>query len=136
MMIDRWTERNIDLSLLSQEINGFFTERLFETELKPTERGFRIQALTRKILNQQLKIAVDIYGQPTDFTVEFVTDPKRKGTLSPSMVLGYVASAFGAGSFLLSELKLREALDKLENMFWQHVDVQVDKLTNSATARP
>jgi len=60
---------------------------------------------------------VDIYGQPNDFTIEFTSDKNRKGMLSPLMVLGYVASVSGAVSFILREVKLREARDKLEKMF-------------------
>jgi len=129
---DRWLGNNIDLNLLSQAVKQFFTERQFETSLQKTQKGHKIEANTEKILNTQLTITVEIFGETNDFTIEFTAGKKRKGFLSPSMVFGYVASVLGGGSFLLSEVNLRETLEKLEKKFWNHVDEQVAKLTNSA----
>jgi len=131
-LIDRWQERNIDLNVLSEGIRQFFTERLFEVKLETTKHGQRIEVSTQKILNTQLTITVDVKGKPNDFTVEFTTDPKRKGFFSPSMIAGYITSGLGGGAVLRSELKSRESLDKLEKVFWNHVDQLVERLTNSA----
>jgi len=129
---DQWLGNNIDLNLLSQAIKQFFTERQFETSLQKTQEGYKIEADTEKILNTQLKIIVEIFGEPNDFSIEYTADKKRKGFFSPSMIMGYVTSVLGGGSFLLSEVKLRETLEKQEKIFWTHVDDQVAKLTNSA----
>jgi len=131
-MKDQWHGNNIDLNLLSQKINQFFTQRQFQTKLEPTQNGYTIEAATEKILNIQLKITVDITGQPNNFTIDFTTDKKTKGFFTPQMIIGYVASALGGGSIFLSEVKLRETLEKLEKMFWDHVDKQIAELTNSA----
>jgi len=129
---DQWLGNNIDLNLLSQAIKQFFTERQFETSLQKTQEGYKIEADTEKILNTQLKITIEIFGEPNDFSIEYTADKKGKGFFSPSMIMGYVTSVLGGGSFLLSEVKLRETLEKQEKMFWTHVDDQVAKLTNSA----
>lgn len=131
-MKDRWVGNNINLHVLSEGVNEFFTESKFEAKLDQIKNGYRIEATTEKILNIQLKILVEITGQPNDFTVDFAADKQRKGFLSPSMIIGYITTILGGGSFLLSEVKLRESIDRLEKMFWTHVDAQIAQLTNSA----
>jgi len=130
---DKWRGNNVDLNRLTEGIKQFFTQGQFETTTEKSNDGYKIEAVSQKILNVQLKITVDIYGKPEDFTIEFTADKNRKGTLSPSKVLGYIAGVFGGGSLLLSDIKLREAVEKLETAFWEHVDRQVAELTNTAS---
>ena len=134
-MKDQWRGNNVDLKLLTERTIQFFNDRRFETRLEQTPNGYKFEAATEKILYTRLKITVKIFGQPNDFTIEFTANKKRKGTLSPSMIIGFITSAFGGGSLLRSELKLKESLDKLEKMFWEHIDRQVAQLTQSATKK-
>ena len=130
-MIDRWLENNVNLDLLSKGIKQFFPEEEFDSKLEQTKKVYKIEAVA-KIPAFRLKIFVDIYGKPNDFTIEFTTGKKRKGKLTPSMIMGLVTSPFGGGTFLLRGLKTQEAVDDIEKMFWEHVDKQVAQLTNSA----
>lgn len=131
-MKDQWHGSNVDLYKLHEGIKQFFTQRQFELSDEKIQDGYQFTAATQKILGVQLKIHVNLYGDPNDFTIEFITDAKRKGFLSSSMVLSYMATIIGGGAFLRSELRLRESLDKLEKTFWEHVDKQIADLTNSA----
>jgi len=99
--------------------------------LEKTDKGYKIEAATEKVLNVQLKILVNVLGQPNDFTIEFIADRRKKGFFTPSMILGYIATALGGGAVLRSELKLQESLDKMEKTFWEHVDNQIAQLTPS-----
>lgn len=132
-MKDQWRGSNVDLTKLTESIKQYFTESQFETTEEKIQNGYKIEAATEKILNVQLKILVNIYGEPNDFTIEFMTDQQRKGFLSSSMVFSYIMTIIGGGVFFRSEMKLRESLDRLEKQFWEHVDKQVAELTNSAT---
>lgn len=132
-MKDIWRGSNVNIDKLTQGIHRYFTEKEFEITQGKIENGYKIEAATQRVLGVQLRILVNIYGQPNDFTIEFMTDAKRKGFLSSSMVMSYIATMIGGGVFLRSEMKLREALDKFENTFWEYVDKQVAELTNSAT---
>jgi hypothetical protein len=129
---DQWLGSNVDLDLLSQRVKQFFDETQFETTLERMSNGYKIGAVTKKTLNVQLRITVKVLGQPNDFSVEFMPKRKTRG-FSPSMIIGYITSLFGGGIFLLSDAKLQEALDKLEQMFWNHVDKHVAELTNAVT---
>jgi len=130
-MRDQWRENNVDLNKLSEGVKQFFNRGHFQSKLEKTGNGYRIEAATEKISNVQLQISVDILGEPNDFSIEFIAD-KRKGFFSPLMIAGYIATALGGGIIFRSEMKLQEALDKLEKEFWSHVDEQVALLTNSA----
>jgi hypothetical protein len=127
---DQWKGSNIDLTQLADNISQFFTERQFETKLKKSRQDYEIEAKTEKVLNAQLKIYVSVYGEPNNLTVEFTTDKKTKGAFSPSMIIAYLMQAFGGGAIFRGEVKLQEAVDKLESTFWHHVDEQVALLTN------
>ncbi len=131
-MKDQWRGNNVDLNKLSESIKQYFIQGQFETTMEKTQDKYKIDAATEKILNVQLKILVNLFGQPNDFTIEFTADKERKGFFTPSMIISYVATALGGGVFLRSEIKLKEALEKLEKMFWEHVDKKVAELTNSA----
>ena len=126
MLKDQWVGSNVDLNLLSQKVKQFFTEIQFETKLEQTHGKHRVEAS-----NPQFKIATNIYGEPNDFTIEFIPNKKTRG-FSLSMMLGFITSFFGGGILLLRDVKLQEALTAVEQIFWKHVDKQVAELTNSA----
>jgi hypothetical protein len=123
---DCWVGNNVDLSLLNQRVKQFFIENQFETKLEQTHDKYRIEAS-----NSQFKIMVNVYGQPSDFTVEFMPNKKTRG-FSLAMTFGYLTSIFGGGTFLLRDVKFQEAINKVEQKFWKHIDKQVAELTNSA----
>lgn len=133
-MKDQWRGCNVDLRLLTERTIQFFNDRRFEITLKQIPNGYEFEAATEKILDTRLEIIVRIYGQPNDFTTEFIAN-KGKETFSLSMIIGYLTSSFGGGSLLRADVKLKESLNKLEKMFWEHVDRQVAQLTQSATKK-
>ena len=130
-MRDQWRGSNVDLTQLTEGVKQFFSDRQFEVKLVKTGEGYVIEAQTESVLNVRLRIEVNIYGEPNDFTIEYVVDKKRKGFYSPSMIVGYLSTIFGGGLIFRSEFKLQEALEKLEKAFWEHVDSQVAKLSRS-----
>lgn len=130
-MKNQWLGKNVDLRMLAESIRPFFHETDFETTLEKVQKGYVIQAIC-KIPNLQLRINVNIFGQPNDFTVEFLSGDK-KGIFSPSMIAGYLTSLFGGGYLILKETKKQEVLNMLENDFWKHVQMQVADLVSSAT---
>lgn len=125
---DQWIGNNIDLNLLSQSVNQFFTENQFEPKLEQTHDRYRIKAS-----NLEFKITVNIYGQPNDFTIEFIPNKKTRG-FSLAMMVGYITSFLGGGTLLLRDARYQEAMNKVEQTFWEQVDRQVAELKNSAKA--
>lgn len=132
-MKDQWVGNNIDLSKLSQRIEDFFKESDMEVRMEETSKGYKFDVASTGPAMTRLRFGVRIFGQPNDFTVEFVPGYKAGGVFSPAMVVGYIMSIFGGGVFLLRDVKLQESLDKLERLFWEHVDRQVAELANSAS---
>lgn len=127
-MKDQWIGNNVDLNLLSQSVNQFFTENQFEPKLEQTHDRYRIKAS-----NFEFKVTVNIYGRPNDFTIEFVPNKKTRG-FSLAMMVGYITSFLGGGTLLLRDVKIQEVTNKVEQIFWEHVDRQVAELTKSAKA--
>lgn len=125
-MKDCWVGNDVDLNLLSQRVKHFFIENQFETKLEQAPDKYWIEAS-----NFQFKVMVNVYGQPSDFTVEFIPNKKTRG-FSLAMAFGYFTSVFGGGTLLLRDVKLQEAINKVEQKFWEHIDRQVAVLTNSA----
>jgi hypothetical protein len=124
---DKWVGSNLDLTMLSKSVVGFFTDNKFETRLEGVKDDFKIVAI-----NALCRIRVNIYGKPNDFTIEFVPNKKSKG-FSLSMIFGQIAALIGAGGLLLRDVKLQESQNILEQLFWKFIDKQVADLTNSAT---
>jgi len=127
-MQDRWLEKNINLNTLTQQIKQFFTEKQFTTTTEQKTNQYKIEAATQKILNIQLKIKVEIIGQPNNFTINYTTNQNNKRLLS-SPVVKYFAWALGGGIIILKQEKAREALEKFENNFWSYVDEKIAQLT-------
>jgi hypothetical protein len=132
---DQWIGENVNLYLLSQRIKGFFTERRFETEVETTADRYRIDAAPDDP-RVPFRIRVNLFGRPNDFTIEFIPNKKTRGFASRAMILGYILAFFGGGGLVLRDAKLQEATNRLEHLFWTHVDSSVAALTNSAEAAP
>lgn len=130
-MKNQWLEKNVDLQTLAEAIRPFFHENDFDTALEDVQKGYIIRAVS-KIPNLQLRITVNIFGQPNDFTVEFLSGGKG-GIFSPSMIAGYLTSLFGGGYLILRETRKQEVLDTFESDFWKHAQMKVADLVDSAT---
>jgi hypothetical protein len=124
----RWTGQNVDLSLLSDEVDDFFKSRDFVTE-KSESVGERKILLKPKYPTVKLEdyMSVRIVGEPNDFTVdlkasELTTRPVRMGLLTKSL---------GGGYSLLRSLKLKEELEKMEKEFWIFVEDKVAQMARS-----
>jgi len=123
---DQWCGSNVDLSLLNQRIEQFFKDNEFDVVREELGDGFRI-----RVSALELKAKIRVFGRPNDFTIEFIPSAKTRG-FSLGMIVGYITSVFGGGSLVLRDLKLQEAFDRFENMFWEFVDRQVAELKDSA----
>lgn len=128
-MQNRWTEKNIDLDLLSNRIEDFFKDRGFLTKRTQSE-GERTIFWTSEATTIRLKdpMRAKIIGDSNDFVIELVASEL---TLRP-IRLGLLTKSFGGGYFALRGLRLRETLQKLETEFWAYMEDKIIQLTDSA----
>lgn len=126
--MDQFTGANVDLGLLTERLVRFFEGNEFETRLERTPTRFVIYAS-----NMQFSVKVNVRGEPNDFKVEFIPNKKTQG-FSLTMVLGYVTTIFGGGTFMLRDIKLQEAINRLEQVFWKEVDIDIADLSKPAAA--
>jgi len=124
---NHWKGNNVDLSLLSKHVVKFFEERQFTTSISVKEEGCIIVAAPKPSHGIVEKIKVKVFGNPDDFTVEFVA-----GSRSQNFVrYGTLLSLIGGGFLVLKGLKSLEELEKLEKEFWSFVHDAVWRLTKA-----
>lgn len=124
----RWTEKNVDLDLLSDSLEDFFNSRSFVTK-KTQKLGERIILWqSERAAKADKPISARIIGNPDDFTVEL----KASELTDRSIRLGMLTKPIGGGYFLLKSLKLREALEKLEKEFWIYMEEKIAQLAGSS----
>jgi hypothetical protein len=124
-----WTNKNVDLVLLTMRIGDFFKEKEFETVEGEIPTGYEILAKDSPYFKIQGYASVNIEGNPEDFTVKihycgYETSHSRFSSLLLRM--------FGGGYLVLRQQKSQEAWTKLEKKLWRYVENAVLHLTNSA----
>jgi hypothetical protein len=118
-MEKRWTNKNVDLALLTTRIGDFFKERSFEAIKGETAAGYHIFAQGSPRYRLGGYISVTIEGKPDDFTVKLeFSKEKEKGSLSPM----WLTTMFLSGYFLKAKLRSEEDWMRFQKEFWRYLD--------------
>ena len=115
-MKTQWIKKNVDLRLLSKNIELFFVEKGF----KLVKRSVCENNFSYRFSKNSLYIEINVFGNSDDFTVEFVRKPMEDFTK-----VGFITLPFGGGALFLKELKIKRRLEKLENEFWFYMENMV-----------
>lgn len=127
-MKKRWTNKNVDLALLTTHTGIFFKERDFEAIKGEKPTGFHIFAENSPRFRLDGYVSVTIEGKPNDFTVELeLCNKRKKRTFIPILL----TTMFLGGYFLSKRLRSEEDWMKLEKEFWKHLDNIMLYLNNS-----
>lgn len=132
-MQKNWTNKNVDLNLLTNQLGEFFKEKDFNAVKGRNQKGYQIFADDSRYYKVDGYVSVSIEGKPEDFTITFELckeEKKRKNLLPHSIML---TTMFGGGYFLRKQLKSDEEWLKLKRDFWSYVERIVLNLTNTAT---
>jgi len=124
-----WTNKNVDLALLTARIGDFFKKKDFEAIKGETPTGYQILAEDSPYFKIQGYVSVTIEGKPEDFIVKLDHCVKRKRHSRFSPFLEYMLVG---GYFISRRLKSQEALIKLKGEFWKHVENAVLRSIDSA----
>ncbi len=127
-MQTKWTGKNINLDLLSDQVERFFLNKGFKTLKEKLADGYNVLGVLIRSNGKRESIRVKIFGNPDEFVVEFAS-------AQPSLafrLLAPIATLMGAGVFVLRDLKSREAYEKLEREFWAYVDETVSNIVDSS----
>jgi hypothetical protein len=118
-MEKRWTNKNVDLALLTARIGDFFKERDFEAMKGETAAGYQILAEDSPSFRLGGCVSVTIEGKKDDFTVKLELFKKeKKRSLTPILL----TTMFLGGYFLKSKLRSEEDWMKLEKEFWRYLN--------------
>ena len=124
-----WTNKNVDLALLSKSIEQFFKEKGYITKKIDSKEGTRIIFnMTRTPKGLKDRMRVEIIGHPNDFTVDVVASELTM----ESIRLGLFTKFIGGGYIALKSIRLKEELEKMENEFWTFTEEKVSSLSESA----
>ena len=127
-MKKRWTNKNVDLALLTTHTGMFFKERGFEAIKGEKPTGFHIFAENSPHFRLDGYVSVTIEGKPNDFTVKLeLCNKRKKRTFTPILL----TTMFFGGYFLSKRLRSEEDWMKLEKEFWKHLDNIMLYLNNS-----
>jgi hypothetical protein len=120
-MEERWQDKNIDLSMLSERIVRFFNNLSFATSLRETEEKYIVTAIPESFHGIGERIEITISGKPNDFSVRF-----NAGSRSRILVrYGSFVTLLTGGYFLLKGLRSQEELEKLQKRFRIYVSETV-----------
>lgn len=127
-MKKRWTNKNVDLPLLTTHIGSFFKERDFEAIKGEKATGFHIFAENSPYFRLDGYVSVTIQGKPDDFIVKLeLCKEGKKRSFTPILL----TTMFLGGYFLSKRLRSEEDWMKLEKEFWKHLDNIMLYLNNS-----
>jgi len=127
-MEKRWTNKNVDLPLLTSQIGNFFKERDFEAIKGETPTGYQILAEGSPYFRLEGHVSVTIEGKPDDFFVKLeLCGGEKKHSLTPIVL----TTMFLGGYFLIRRLRSEEDWMTLEKEFWRYLDNVMLYLSNS-----
>jgi len=121
-MQEQWVRRNVDLALLSECVETFFNDRGFKTVKEFSADEYTI--IWGPLFRGSRRLRVKIIGVPNDFRIEFLGGEEARR----SILLGYVTTLFGGGGLVREGLRLKDALEKVENEFWAYMEREVERL--------
>jgi hypothetical protein len=123
-----WTDKNVDLGLLTTQIGNFFKEKDFNAIKGETPTGCQILAEDSPHFRLNGYVSVTIEGNPNRFTVKFEPGRKEKKF---SNLPDKLTTMFIGGYFLTRRLRAEEDWMTLQKEFWRHVDNVMLYLNNS-----
>jgi hypothetical protein len=127
-MQKRWTEKNVDLNKLAGYAEDFFKDKGFATRKYESMEEHTILWAPPRDKKMSSATKVKIFGNPNDFVIEVTASERSRR----SMWLGLLTKSIGGGYLILQDLKLREALEKIEKEFWVFIEDKIANLTGSA----
>lgn len=122
-----YSERNVDLSLLTEHVASFFKKNGFGVRLVTEEQKGFFKVIVRPTREHDIRgsVVVFVEGYPGKFSVRLIGGARSEAF----MKFGLLASLFGGGSLFLRGIKSKEALEKLERKFWVYVEEKIDFLS-------
>jgi len=126
-MEKQWKNHNVSLQQLAQTIEGSYSRRNLKIKETVLKDGYSIRVILAK-LRASGTMSIIMRGTPDDFTIE-----TKRERADDAVKVGLMTTIFGGGSIILSSIKSREELEKLEREFWGTIEEVISRLANSAT---
>jgi len=118
-MEKRWTNKNVDLTLLTSRIGDFFKEKNFGAVKGETAEGYQILAEGSSCFKLDGYVSVTVEGKSDDFTIKLELPKAEKKHSSLPIML---TTMFLGGYLLKTRLRFEEEWNRFQKEFWTYVD--------------
>ncbi|MEM1588842.1 MAG: hypothetical protein QW175_00290 [Candidatus Bathyarchaeia archaeon] len=122
-----WRRRNVDLYILSNQIEEFLKSKDFEIIREDKEGKYKILAQNSPEYQFSGYLSVTITGTLEEFAIEL----EFHGISNKNIYLSRLLTFFGGGYLFLQDLRSQENRAKFERDFWQHVYKTIKSLSNT-----
>jgi hypothetical protein len=125
-----WTDRNIDLNKLKEELTTFLKDNLFNTQTHTMQNGIQITAQQSANYVFHGQVIITIQGQPQAFSIEITIEKKKPRFQMPIML----QTMLGGGILILQETREEEERTLFQKDFWDYTNKTITKLSGTANA--
>jgi hypothetical protein len=125
-MRTKWVGKRVDLSMVLGLVEEFFAGKGLRTKEYSVKSGCRVVAFAENLASAPLA-AVEVHSDFDDLVIDYLPWGKRERVANTSL-LGSVLPLLGAGVFVYQDLKKREAVEKIENEFWDFLETRFSEL--------
>jgi hypothetical protein len=126
-----WSNKYVDLNLLTEKISEFFKNNDFEVIVNETNHNHQLIATGSPTYEMNGQVLVTVRGKPEEFTIELELQTKKGDEFFSYPII--LATLLGGGYLLREHYKTDESWIKFKRDFWEHTDRIVTYLSGSAT---
>jgi hypothetical protein len=122
-----WSNKNVDLNVLTEQLGDFLKTCDFEAVKGQTEKGYQIFAQNSPRYKFGGYFSVTIEGTPQEFSIDLELCGKNSKRKIPSRIM---STALLGGGYLISRaFKAQDEWMRFEKDFWEQVDRVIDYLS-------
>ncbi|MEM3616533.1 MAG: hypothetical protein QXJ31_01285 [Candidatus Bathyarchaeia archaeon] len=122
-----WSNRNIDLKALKEEVIELLKEDYFDIDTHEMEDAYQIIAKSSPNYNLDGHVIITLQGKPEEVSIEIELQRKRQRIFTAPLLLTFL----GGGYWLSQRLKSDEEWLEFKRRFWERIDVIITNLGSS-----
>jgi hypothetical protein len=123
----RWMRQNINLGILTGEIESFLEDRGFK--IKPADSDnpdeYRLLGLLRTPKQELRRVLVTVSKTSDGLEIELMAGEQAKSLVKLSSLISF----FGGGALLRKEFERAEFYRTLEEEFWRRIEKKIDEIS-------
>ncbi len=127
-----WSQRNVNLKTLKEEIIELLKEDYFDVDINENENLYKITAKSSPNYYLDGHVVITLEGTPEEFSIEIELQRKRQKFFAAPILLAFL----GGGYWLSQRFKSDEEWLEFKRRFWEQIDIIITNLSGSAKQHP